>query len=91
MFVPGLLDLGALAALAATIPVPVNAMAGPGGPSVQELTVAGVRRISVGTAITQAAYGLVERATRELLDTGTCSTWAPGLPYPRLDGLFSGR
>ncbi|WP_433796211.1 isocitrate lyase/PEP mutase family protein [Actinoplanes sp. CA-252034] len=91
LFVPGLLDLRALATLAASISVPVNAMTGPGGPSVRELAEAGVRRVSVGTAIAQAAYGLVDRATRELIDTGAWSTWAPGLPYPRMNGLLIAR
>ncbi|WP_344338865.1 isocitrate lyase/phosphoenolpyruvate mutase family protein, partial [Kitasatospora putterlickiae] len=51
LFVPGLLDLDALAALCARSPLPVNAMAVAGGPSVAELAAAGVRRTSAGTAV----------------------------------------
>jgi 2-methylisocitrate lyase-like PEP mutase family enzyme len=90
LFVPGLLDLGALTTLAAAVTLPVNAMTGPGGPSVRELAAAGVRRISVGTAIAQAAYGLADRATRELLGSGTCTTMVRGLAYPALNALLSG-
>ncbi|MGX6603401.1 isocitrate lyase/PEP mutase family protein [Micromonosporaceae bacterium Da 78-11] len=87
LFVPGLLDLGTLAELTAASPLPVNAMTGPGGPSVAELTAAGVRRISVGTAIAQAAYAVVERAARELLELGTCHALDEAVSYPDLNAL----
>ncbi|HEX5994329.1 MAG TPA: isocitrate lyase/phosphoenolpyruvate mutase family protein [Jiangellales bacterium] len=89
LFVPGLLDLDALASLTASSPLPVNAMAGPGGPSVAELAGVGVRRISVGTAIAQAAYGLVQRAARELLQTGTYRSLDQSLCYPELNAMFA--
>ncbi|MEV0392317.1 isocitrate lyase/PEP mutase family protein [Polymorphospora rubra] len=88
LFVPGLLDLKTLAALTAAAPLPVNAMAVPGGPSVAEFAAAGVRRISVGTALAQAAYGLAERAARELLETGTYGGLGQALPYSELNALF---
>jgi 2-methylisocitrate lyase-like PEP mutase family enzyme len=87
LFVPGLLDLGTLGALTAASPLPINAMAGPGGPSVGELAAVGVRRISVGTAIAQAAYGVVERAARELLEAGTYHTLDHAVGYPDLNAL----
>jgi 2-methylisocitrate lyase-like PEP mutase family enzyme len=89
LFVPGLLDLDVLAALTAAVPLPVNAMAGPGGPSVAELTAVGVRRISVGTAIAQAAYGLADRAARELLDMGAYGSMEQALTYPEVNALFA--
>lgn len=48
LFVPGLLDLDALAELCERVALPVNAMAVAGGPTVAELAAAGVRRVSVG-------------------------------------------
>lgn len=71
LFVPGLVDLGVLAKLTAAVAVPVNVMAGPGAPSIAEFAAVGVRRISVGTAIAEAALGLAARATRELIGGGT--------------------
>jgi 2-methylisocitrate lyase-like PEP mutase family enzyme len=71
LFVPFLLDLATLATLAAAVPLPINAMALAGGPSVAQLSQAGVRRVSVGTAIAQAAYTAADRAARELLGEGT--------------------
>jgi 2-methylisocitrate lyase-like PEP mutase family enzyme len=64
-------------------------MAGPGGPSVTELAAAGVRRVSVGTAIAQAAYGSAERAVRELLGAGTYGSLGDGLAYSELNALFA--
>ena len=52
-------------------PLPLNVMVGPGAPTVAELAALGVARISVGPAITSAAYSLAKAATRELLTSGT--------------------
>jgi 2-methylisocitrate lyase-like PEP mutase family enzyme len=88
LFVPGLLDLDVLTALVCAVTLPVNVMGGPGAPSVTELAAVGVRRVSVGTAIAQAAYGLADRAARELLDAGTYGSLDQGLTYPELNALF---
>ncbi|GAB2605341.1 isocitrate lyase/phosphoenolpyruvate mutase family protein [Streptomyces capparidis] len=90
LFVPGLLDLAALRALADTAPVPVNAMAVPGGPTVAELAAAGVRRISLGTAVAQAAYTAARRAAAEVLTSGTYRAYADAEGFGELNGLFRG-
>ncbi|HEU0212772.1 MAG TPA: isocitrate lyase/phosphoenolpyruvate mutase family protein [Jiangellaceae bacterium] len=91
LFVPGLLDLRALESLAAASPLPINAMAIPGGPTVTELSAAGVRRISVGTALAQVAYGALHRAANELLSSGTYDAFdgAPG--FADLNSMFIAR
>lgn len=89
LFVPGLLDLEALGALTAVTPLPVNALAMPGGPTVEELLAAGVRRVSVGAAFAQVAYAAARRAAREMLDEGTFGTLDDALGFAELDGLFS--
>ena len=88
LFVPGLLDLGPLRSLVDSMRLPVNAMAGPGGPSVAELAAAGVRRISVGTALAQAAYGTALRAARELVTSGTFEAFDGAIAFSELNGLF---
>ncbi|WP_327678518.1 isocitrate lyase/PEP mutase family protein [Kitasatospora sp. NBC_00458] len=88
LFVPGLLDLDALAGLCARSPLPVNAMAVPGGPTVTELAAAGVRRISVGTGLAQLAYTAAHRAAAELLDRGTLAEPAGLLGFGEVDALF---
>jgi 2-methylisocitrate lyase-like PEP mutase family enzyme len=90
VFVPGLLDLDALRTLAERSPVPVNAMAVPGGPAVADLAAAGVRRISLGTTVAQAAYSAAREAARELLGEGTYGALDGVLGYADLNALFSG-
>ncbi|WP_055596748.1 isocitrate lyase/phosphoenolpyruvate mutase family protein, partial [Streptomyces hirsutus] len=90
IFVPGLLDLAVLGDLSARSPLPVNAMAGPGGPSVAELAKVGVRRVSVGTGMAQAAYTAARRATLELLESGTYDALDDSLDFFQMNGLFSG-
>lgn len=87
IFVPGLLDLDVLKTLCAESPLPVNAMAVAGGPSVAELAQAGVRRISLGTALAQAAYTAARRAAAELLGTGGLTSLDGSLDFGELDAL----
>lgn len=82
LFVPGLIDLDALAKLTGG-PLPVAVMVWAGAPSVAEFASAGVARISLGSAIAQAAYALAARATTEMLTQGTYDTTADGLPYDK--------
>ncbi|MFJ5920973.1 isocitrate lyase/phosphoenolpyruvate mutase family protein [Kitasatospora sp. NPDC092948] len=89
LFVPGLVDLAALEALTAASPLPVNAMTGPGGPGVAELSAVGVRRVSVGTATAETAYSAARRAARELLSRGAYPVDADALTYPDVNGLFA--
>lgn len=87
LFVPGLLDLDAIAELAAG-PLPIAVMAGPGAPSVAELAATGVVRISLGSAITQAAYALAARAARELFTVGTYTSTADAYSYQSMNELL---
>ena len=57
--------------LMAAVDLPVNVLARPGIPSVQELTALGVKRVSVGGAFAYAALGAATRAATELLNEGT--------------------
>lgn len=88
LFVPGLADLDVLASLVKASPLPVNAMAGPGGPAIAEFESAGVRRVSVGTAISQAAYSVAQRAAIELLTEGTYTELEGALDFGSLNGMF---
>ncbi|WP_020657485.1 isocitrate lyase/PEP mutase family protein [Amycolatopsis benzoatilytica] len=88
IFVPGLADLEVLAALSKAAPIPVSAMAGPGAPAVAELAEAGVRRVSVGTAIAQAAYSLAHHAAAELLNQGTYGEVTGALDFGTVNGWY---
>jgi 2-methylisocitrate lyase-like PEP mutase family enzyme len=89
LFVPGLVDLGALATLVRASPLPVNVMAWPGAPTVAEFESVGVRRVSVGTAVSQAAYTVARRATAELLTTGTYTALADALDFGTINSAVT--
>ena len=90
LFVPGAIDLDVVKELAQG-PLPLNIMVWPGAPSVAELAACGVARISLGGAIAEAAYGLADRAARELFTAGTYDSAAGGLPYATLNKLLAPR
>ncbi|MFF4959694.1 isocitrate lyase/phosphoenolpyruvate mutase family protein [Streptomyces sp. NPDC001222] len=87
VFVPGVVDPVTVKALVEGIEGPLNVMIGPGAPTVPELAALGVARVSAGSGVAQAAHGLVHRAARELLGTGTYGALAGGLSYDELNGL----
>lgn len=87
LFVPGLVELDAIAELARG-PLPVAVMVWPGAPKVAELAAAGAARISLGSAIAEAAYAVAARATAELLDTGTYDSVADAIPYREMNAML---
>ena len=89
LFVPGLTDLQVITDLAKASPLPVNVMAGPGAPVVAELAAAGVRRVSIGTAIAQEAYTLAKRAAAELLTTGSYTQLEQALDFSAVNNMFT--
>jgi 2-methylisocitrate lyase-like PEP mutase family enzyme len=88
LFVPGLLYLDTIRQLVSASPLPINIMAGAGAPTIRQLTDAGVRRVSLGSAIAQAAYGAALRAAREILDYGTYDVVSTGAEFGEINGAF---
>ncbi|MEV0738405.1 isocitrate lyase/phosphoenolpyruvate mutase family protein [Streptomyces sp. NPDC050549] len=88
IFVPGAVEPGTVKELADGIDGPLNVLVGPGAPSVAELAALGVARVSAGSGVALAAYAVVRRAARELLDTGTYDALAGGLGYGELNSLL---
>lgn len=89
VFVPGVRDAATIRRLVEAIGVPVNILAGPGAPTVEELARLGVARVSVGPAIAGAAMARIRDAARELLTAGTYSALANGVPFAEANALFS--
>ncbi|WP_322779680.1 isocitrate lyase/phosphoenolpyruvate mutase family protein [Frankia sp. Cas4] len=89
LFVPGLIDLDVVASLVKASPLPINVMVGPGAPTIAEFESAGVRRVSVGTGISQAAYSVAQRAASELLTKGTYTELDGSLDFGGINGMFS--
>ncbi|MFJ8658287.1 isocitrate lyase/phosphoenolpyruvate mutase family protein [Streptomyces sp. NPDC093795] len=88
IFVLGALDAATVGRLVAEAPLPVNVAVGPDTLSVSELAAAGAARVSAGSSIAEAAYGLAGRAARELLDRGTTTELEGGAEYTTLNALF---
>lgn len=73
LFVPGIKDIETIKQLVQAVDAPVNVVMGLSGTpiSVSELRRAGVTRISIGGSLARATFGLVRRAAREMLESGT--------------------
>jgi 2-methylisocitrate lyase-like PEP mutase family enzyme/uncharacterized protein YceH (UPF0502 family) len=71
VYAPGLVQLDDIELLVSEVPVPVNVLFQGRGPSIPELEAVGVRRVSVGGALFNAAYRVIEAAAEELLGAGT--------------------
>ena len=81
-----------IAALVAAVECPVNVLARPGAPTVEELASLGVARISVGGAFAFAALGAAADAANELLERGTYGfTELAGAGARAARAAFSGR
>jgi len=74
LYAPGLPDLESIRQVCAAVaPKPVNVLMGLKGAtfSVSELAAVGAKRVSVGGALTRAAFGAFVKAAREIKERGT--------------------
>lgn len=90
LFAPGLPDLVAIRAVCSAISKPFNFMAGIKGKSfsVEELSAAGVRRISLATSLYRAAMTGFLDAARELKDSGQFGFLDRCVTTPELNRLM---
>ncbi len=94
LYAPCLPGLDAIKTVCATVaPKPVNALAARKGDglTVENLAAAGVRRISVGSALSRAALGAFLRAAREISEKGTFSFGDDAASFAELSGFMTGR
>ena len=89
IFVPGVSDADTIGRLAAAIPAPLNIVAGLSSaidaPTLFKL---GVKRVSVGGGVARAALSLIERAGRELQETGTLGFLDGAASYAETQARF---
>jgi len=89
VFVPGVVEEETIRRLAAAIPGPLNVVAGLANvidaPTLFSL---GVKRVSLGGSLARAAFSMVERAGRELLDFGTLGFLDGAIGYADLQRRF---
>jgi 2-methylisocitrate lyase-like PEP mutase family enzyme len=91
-FLPGVVDPAVIKQVVAAVQLPLNVLVRAGLPRVSELASLGVRRISAGSGISSAVYGLTRRAVRQFLDTGAYDAMLDGaMPYPEANALFGER
>ncbi len=91
LYAPGLKRADEIATLVRAVDRPVNVVMGlqGGNLSVTELADLGVKRISVGSALSRAALGAFLRAAREILGEGSFTFADEAASFSELDGLFA--
>jgi len=91
LYAPGLTDAADIRAVCAAVTGPVNVLMGSKGApySVAELAALGVRRISVGSALSRAALGSFLAAAREMREHGTFRFAEQALPYADANDLMA--
>jgi 2-methylisocitrate lyase-like PEP mutase family enzyme len=87
-YAPGLSQLDQIAAVVAAVDVPLNVLALPNGPTVAELALVGVRRVSIGSSLASAAYGALMAGATELLRDGTSTYARAGVSRDELTAAF---
>jgi 2-methylisocitrate lyase-like PEP mutase family enzyme len=91
LYAPGVRDPDEINELVkAVAPKPLNVLVSRPGEklSVARLTDLGVRRISVGSALSSVAWGAFIRAAREIAESGTFDSLSGAAPFADLNNLF---
>jgi 2-methylisocitrate lyase-like PEP mutase family enzyme len=89
LFIPGATDPAAIRAVAEAISLPLNVMAWPGLPPVGDLAALGVRRLSAGAALAQAAWGLTRRLAEGFLRADVGELFGGAMGYSDINELMS--
>ena len=91
LYAPGLPDIAAIDRVCREVGKPVNVVMGLQAPSftVQELSDAGVQRVSVGGSFARAAMGALKRAAQEVWSRGTFDYASEAMPGKDLSRIMS--
>ena len=91
LYAPGLPDLQSIRTVCAALENPVNVVMGLPGPSfvLQQLAEAGVKRVSVGSALARLAYGSALRAAGEMLELGRFAALDDAVGFAELEAHFA--
>jgi 2-methylisocitrate lyase-like PEP mutase family enzyme len=90
LYAPGLSSKDDIAAVVHAVDCPVNVLMGLQGVrlSLAELSTMGVRRVSVGSALSRAALGAFLRAAREMQEHGTFTFVEQAVSYRDISAMF---
>lgn len=93
LFAPGLTKAEDIRTVCASVSKPFNFVAGLKDTpfSVAELAELGVKRISVGSALSRTALSAFVRAAREMKEHGTFAFAQDAIPFAQMNDLMSGR
>ena len=91
LYAPGLTTREDIAAVVRAVDRPVNVVMGLQGVQLglSDLAALGVKRISVGSALSRAALGAFLRAAREMREAGTFTFAEAAVSYREVNTLFS--
>jgi len=92
LYAPGLYDLETIRTVCASVTKPVNVVMGMPGATfgVAELADAGVKRISVGSALARLAFGAFIEAAREMAGAGSFTFAARAAGFAEIEDLVCG-
>lgn len=90
LYAPGLTSRADIAAVVSSVDRPVNILMGSAGINLTlaELSGMGVKRVSVGSALSRAALGAFVRAGKEMREHGTFSFVDDAIPYQEISRIF---
>lgn len=93
LYAPGLREKKTIRTVCAALDRPVNAIMGMAGVSLSaaDLAAAGVKRISVGSALARLALGAFVGAAREMAGNGTFGFAEDAMGFEELGAFFGGR
>ena len=94
LYAPGVREPEQIAAIVkAVAPKPVNVLMSAPSPvlTVAKLGELGVRRISVGSALSRVAWGAFIRAAKSIAETGTFDALGDAASFAELNAMFAGR
>ncbi|HWL30380.1 MAG TPA: isocitrate lyase/phosphoenolpyruvate mutase family protein [Burkholderiaceae bacterium] len=93
LYAPGLTTKEDIAAVVRAVDRPVNVIMGLQGVRLDlaELQALGVKRISVGSALSRAALGAFLRAAQEMREHGTFTFADAAVPYPLISDMLAGK
>jgi 2-methylisocitrate lyase-like PEP mutase family enzyme len=91
LYAPGLTERKDIVEIVRSVELPVNVIVGLTGLrlSLDELSEIGVKRVSVGSALSRAALGAFLRAAEEMRDNGTFTFADDAAKYADLNALFA--
>ena len=92
LYAPGLTMAEQIRAVCSAVHKPVNVVMGLGSGafSVEQLAALGVKRISVGSALSRVSLAAFVRAALEIRESGTFLLLTEGIPYADLSDLMAG-